>query len=146
MQSPFLFVYGTLKSEAINTNAQYLHQHAQLLGRARWPGRLYLISNYPGAVPPSSNNEFVNGELWRLNDPDQLLATLDVYEECAPSSPVPHEYKRSLESVQLIAGEKGGAHIIQAWVYIYNLDIAGFNRIDDGNFVNGNHKLIRRVL
>ena len=99
MQSPFLFVYGTLKSEAINTNAQHLHQHAQLLGRARWPGRLYLISNYPGAVPSSSNNEFVNGELWRLNDPDQLLATLDVYEECAPSSPVPHEYKRSLESI-----------------------------------------------
>ena len=146
MQLPFLFVYGTLKSGACNTNAQYLHQHAELLGRARWPGRLYLVSNYPGAVPSAASNEFVYGELWKLADPEQLLATLDAYEECAPSSPVPHEYKRSLESVQLITGGKIEVQVIQAWAYLYNLDVAYLSQIADGNFVNDNQALIRRSL
>jgi len=141
MQSPFLFVYGTLKSDAINTNANYLHEHSKLLGEARWRGSLYLVSNYPGAVPSTSKNEYVLGEVWKLADPKILLPLLDEYEECAPTSPTPHEYRRSLEWVEL----RNESKAIQAWVYIYNLEFAHLQKIESGNFRNDNEAIIRRV-
>ena len=49
--SHFLFVYGTLMRNAHHPQAQHFHQAASFLGPARWQGRLYLVSYYPGAVP-----------------------------------------------------------------------------------------------
>lgn len=139
MSSPYLFVYGTLKSDALNANAQRLHQHARLLGAAKWQGALYLVSNYPGAARSNNHDDYVLGEAWELRNPEALLASLDEYEECAPSSPGPHEYVRSLESIWL------GQDEIKAWVYIYNLEIARLQKIESGNFINKNQTLIRRV-
>ena len=138
LNSSYLFVYGTLKSDAKNANANYLHENAVLIGEAKWPGSLYLVSNYPGAVRSNQGDRFVIGELWKLNDADRLLSTLDEYEECAPSSPEPHEYIRSLELVAC------GKEEIQAWVYIYNLEVAHLQMIESGNFSNQNQQLIRR--
>ncbi len=138
MTSPYLFVYGTLKSDARNPNANNLHQNAQLLGSAKWQGALYLVRNYPGAVRSTDGSEYVLGEIWKLNDPETLLISLDEYEECAPKSPKPHEYIRSLEPVHF------GVEIVNAWVYIYNLDIDNFKKIESGNFINENQILIRR--
>jgi gamma-glutamylcyclotransferase (GGCT)/AIG2-like uncharacterized protein YtfP len=138
MTSQLLFVYGTLKSDASNVNAQYLHQHARLLGEATWEGSLYLVRNYPGAVRSQLQGDLVLGELWELSNPEELLASLDEYEECSPTSPLPHEYERSIESI-LFRGE-----FVKAWVYIYQLDIAPLQKISTGNFVNENKTLIRR--
>jgi gamma-glutamylcyclotransferase (GGCT)/AIG2-like uncharacterized protein YtfP len=140
MTSSYLFVYGTLKSDAFNPNAQKLHHHAKLFGPARWQGALYRIRNYPGAVRSDNKDEYVLGELWRLNNAKEMLAVLDKYEECAPHSPLPHEYIRILEPVYF------GAEIIDAWIYLYNLDTENLEKIESGNFVNENQTLVRRVL
>ena len=138
MQSPFLFVYGTLKSDATNPHAQSLHHNAKLVGAAKWPGLLCLVSNYPGAVRSNNSDDVVLGELWKLNNPQSTLSALDEYEECSPTSPSPHEYIRSLETVW--QDDKS----YSAWVYIYNLETAHLEKILDGNFLNQNQKLVRR--
>ena len=125
--SHLLFVYGTLMRTAHNAQAQYFHQAASFLGPARWQGRLYLVSYYPGAVPSELTEDIVHGELWTLTDP-QTLALLDQYEECSPHDPLPHEYTRSIETVWL------GEQVLNAWVYIYNRDTSGLKQIASGNF------------
>jgi len=140
MNSSYLFVYGTLKSDAINANAHHFHRHADLIGNARWQGHLYLVSNYPGAVRAEAKDGFVLGELWLLKNPEYVLTFLDEYEECAPTSPLPHEYRRSVELVE-INGE-----MIPAWLYIYALDTSTLQRMQTGNFMNDNHEIMRRAL
>ena len=128
--SHLLFVYGTLMRNAHNAHnpqAQYFHQAANFVGPARWQGRLYLVSYYPGAVPSELAEEIVHGDLWTLTDP-QTLALLDQYEECSPRDPLPHEYIRSIETVWL--GDKA----LNAWVYIYNRDTSGLKQIVSGHF------------
>ena len=130
MNLDYLFVYGTLKLEATNQYAKYFHQQAEYLGQAKWAGRLYLVSYYPGAVPSNSNQEFVYGELWKLINPDKTLNTLDEYEECSDRHPLPHEYKRSQEKVWF--GEK----VVDAWIYIYQANPNSLKRINSGIFLN----------
>lgn len=138
MNSQNLFVYGTLQSDAINENAKLLHSQARLLGKARWQGSLYLVSNYPAAVVSGDIQQWVAGELWQLNDPQKTLDALDIYEECAVNSPLPHEYERSIESIE-INGE-----MMMAWIYLYQLNTDKLERIDSGIFVNPNQALVRR--
>lgn len=125
--SHFLFVYGTLMRNAHHPQAQHFHQAARFLGPARWQGRLYLVSYYPGAVPSELTEDIVHGELWTLTNP-QTLALLDQYEECSPRDPLPHEYTRSIETVWL------GDQALKAWVYIYKRDTNGLKQITSGHF------------
>jgi gamma-glutamylcyclotransferase (GGCT)/AIG2-like uncharacterized protein YtfP len=134
MSSDLLFVYGTLMSTFGYPNTMQFHAGAGYLGAAQMPGLLYRISWYPGATDrPSESNHFaqswVYGELWRLDDP-QLLDMIDRYEECSPNDPSPHEYKRVLRSIQLI----GTSEWQIAWVYLYQRDLQGLERIENGRF------------
>lgn len=138
MSSQYLFVYGTLKSDAINVYAKQFHAQAQLIGTARWQGVLYLVTNYPAAVASSNPQDRVMGELWKLNDPEPVLQALDEYEECAPTSPVPHEYKRLIQPIEI------NGQVIQAWIYVYLPSITKLVKIDSGLFINQNHTLLRR--
>ena len=64
MNSQYLFVYGTLQSDAINDNAKLFHSQARLLGKARWRGALYLVTNYPAAVVSDDvhENDYVDND------------------------------------------------------------------------------------
>jgi len=138
IESDYLFVYGTLKSDATNTNAKQFHEQAELIGAARWQGSLHLVTNYPAAVISKNKDEFVFGELWQLKNPEQVLSLLDKYEECAISTLLPHEYERSVEFINI------DQKIIPAWVYLYQLSTTDLPRIKTGIFINENHALIRR--
>lgn len=115
-------------------NALRFHAGAQCLGEAQMPGLLYRISWYPGATDrPSELNQFakcwVHGELWRINEM-QLLDVIDRYEECSPNDPKPHEYQRVLRSIELIKTSESQI----AWVYLYQPNPQGLERIKDGRF------------
>jgi gamma-glutamylcyclotransferase (GGCT)/AIG2-like uncharacterized protein YtfP len=138
VNSQYLFVYGTLKSDAINVHAKQFHAQAQLIGAAMWQGCLYLVTNYPAAVASSNPQERVMGELWKLNDSELVLKALDEYEECAPGSPLPHEYERLIQPIEI------NGQVIQAWIYVYLLSTAELVKIDSGLFINQNQKLLRR--
>jgi gamma-glutamylcyclotransferase (GGCT)/AIG2-like uncharacterized protein YtfP len=105
-----LFVYGTLRSEFDNRYARLLRKEATLLGRASVPGSIYRIQHYP-AFRPRPEGE-VQGELYRLDNPEATLAILDEYE-----------------------GEDFERVLVQgAWLYQYKGDPPEDARIASGDF------------
>ena len=109
-----LFVYGTLRRGFSNKFARLLQTQAQWIGDARMPGRLYQFGPYPGAVISNTSGDWVHGELYNLEDPDQLLSQLDEYEG--------DDYERAIAEVQTNAGDH-----IQAWVYVYRGKLEGIH-------------------
>lgn len=113
----YLFVYGTLRSEFTNSYAEKLRAGARLIGRTVVRGSIYRVADYPGyrTVPDGE----VHGELYELDHPEQLLASLDRYEGS--------EYRRL--SIPLDSGK-------QAWVYEYASEPSANARIASGDFLN----------
>ena len=100
-----LFVYGTLRKDRRNGMHHMLASDAKFIGHARMRGRLVQVrgepGGYPGLVRATDERAWVRGEVYVLENPDDVLARLDEYER------VQHE--AILES---------GANIL-VWVYLY---------------------------
>ena len=132
-----LFVYGTLMSDNGQRETDLLARHASKIGTATFRGKMYLVKRpdgtleYPGVVPSDDASDIVHGILFRLHETSELLARLDEYEECAPFSPTPHEYRREIVEVQGSSGESA-----RAFIYIYNRSIEMLPRIKSGSFVD----------
>ncbi len=110
-----LFVYGSLRSEFDNPHARLLREKAELVSRATVRGSLFRNGNFPGyRVEPDG---IVQGELWKLREPESTLAALDEYEGSA--------YKRI--SVETSFGP--------AWIYLFIGDVRAEQRILSGDFV-----------
>lgn len=129
MGEAFLFVYGTLRAGFDGPMARRLRAEAQHIGPAWAKGALYRVADYPGFVPGDGGR--VMGDLFALTDAEATLAWLDLYEECAPHYPAPHEYRRERLMVE---GPEGP---IEAWAYIYARDETGRGRIAGGDFLSG---------
>jgi len=127
-ETDLLFVYGTLRRSA-GSGTHPLLARAGFVGEARWPGRLYLVDGYPGAVPDETCADGVRGELYLLTDPAADLATLDAYEECGPAWGADAEYVRTVTRVTLADGSRR-----DAWIYLYNRPVDGLARIESGDF------------
>lgn len=123
-----LFVYGTLMRNSHHALARELKQHATYDGPARFNGRLYRITHYPGVIPSSAPEDWVFGDLYTLHDPE-LLKDLDRYEGCGPEDPPPTQYLRERRTVTLSNGPS-----VETWIYIYNRPVAGLQRIVSGRF------------
>jgi gamma-glutamylcyclotransferase (GGCT)/AIG2-like uncharacterized protein YtfP len=131
----YLFVYGTLLSEAGHPMGWQLRSGAEFVARARLNGSLYLVespaarggpSPYPACVPSDDPRDTVHGELYAIRDAS-ILDALDIYEECGPAFPEPREYVRQMAGVQTDDGQS-----VLAWVYFYNRPLSGLRRIDGG--------------
>lgn len=126
----FLFVYGTLRRAFAHPMHAVLIADSEYVGIACYQGELYRISHYPGAVSADNPAQQVVGEVYQLLKPAQTLAELDCYEECSAEFPAPHEYRRELQKVTLANG-----NTVSAWVYLYNRDTNGLQRIASGDFM-----------
>ena len=116
----YLFVYGTLKSGIRrNRYARYLVQNADLLGKGRTPGRLFALKRYPGLRRALGEQEWVQGEVFRLRTPVQTLQYLDGYE--GP------DYRRMQQWV-----ECEGGHRQRCWVYVWQRALARMRRVESG--------------
>ncbi|MEZ4483609.1 MAG: gamma-glutamylcyclotransferase family protein [Syntrophotaleaceae bacterium] len=124
-----LFVYGTLRKAASHSCHGLLASGARLVGQARMQGRLYEIDGYPGAVPSSKAGEQVAGELYRLLEPEAVLAALDDYEEAGKEYPAPQEYLRCRVTVT----REDGTEVV-AWCYLYNRPTAELQLISSGDW------------
>jgi gamma-glutamylcyclotransferase (GGCT)/AIG2-like uncharacterized protein YtfP len=120
-----LFVYGTLKSNfGKNRFARYLAGNADLIGRARMPGRLYGLKRYPALRRPQSDADWVTGEVYRLRCPVPTLQTLDAYEG--------RDYRRVRGLATLEDGLEVGC-----WVYVFSRSLARWRRVDSGRWPAG---------
>lgn len=108
-----IFVYGSLRRGCGNDAARVLHTGSEWIGTGWLHGSLADIDGYP-ALKPDAAGDRIEGDIFRMRDPDTMLPFLDIYEECAPSSPTPHDYVRVAASVVTEVGN------LRAWVYIAN--------------------------
>ncbi len=135
MDSEYLFVYGSLRSELRAGPWPVLAAHAEQVGRGLFRGRLFAVGDYPGAVDGRGAGRGVSGELYRLRDPATVFAALDRYEACGDGFPAPQEYRRVLRPI----AQPGGGEIA-AWIYLYNWPTANLRPLPAGDWV----KALRR--
>jgi gamma-glutamylcyclotransferase (GGCT)/AIG2-like uncharacterized protein YtfP len=127
-----LFVYGSLRKANDGSLHALFKNQALFMGNANLSGKLYLIDNYPGLVLVTAFCGYaVQGEVYRLNQPNQLLKKLDEYEECTQHFRQPHEYRRLTKSVTLSNERR-----LTCWVYVYNRQTAGLTEIIGGDFLS----------
>ncbi|GAB2800059.1 gamma-glutamylcyclotransferase [Rhabdobacter roseus] len=128
MQPTYLFVYGTLMRGHANPFAQRLRQYATFVGLGTFPGVLYRIEWYPGAVYQPGAPGRVQGEIFELHEPARLLPELDAYED-VQEDPARSLYLRREVPVQVPDGR-----VLRCWTYLYNQPTDALLRIESGLF------------
>ncbi|WP_223550424.1 gamma-glutamylcyclotransferase [Aestuariivivens sp. NBU2969] len=126
MKYNYLFVYGTLLSNANNDMSRFLLQYAKFVGKGFFYGRLYRVDWYPGAILSEKKDEKVFGHVYRILKESPLFETLDAYEGVEEGL-----YLRLLTNAYLYNGTE-----CNCWVYMYNQSTQGLKRIVSGDFLN----------
>lgn len=111
--------------------ASFLQAHSECLGNGYFHGKLYRVSWYPGAVLSEDASEKVHGKIFKIQDSDTVFKVLDDYEGTGPNYLEPHLFKKEQVTVFLEDGT-----VIEAIVYLYNLDTGELKRIPSGRFFN----------
>ncbi len=108
-----LFVYGLLK-EGSSRAEEIIRKNrvSSLKGKAR--GKLYCLGDYPG-MKETEEESFVQGEIHRFKDPNQVLAAMDDFEGIAEDEANVDSYARKLIDAE---GEDGSHHL--CWVYLFS--------------------------
>lgn len=126
-----LFVYGSLRSGFQHPAYAYISRYFSLVGDGKVKGLLYDMGDYPAAVP-SENEQFIIGELYRINNPDELawaMAQLDDYEGVHGENGEPSLYRR--EEVKVFLNDKETI----ASIYWFNGSIDGKETIGSGDIL-----------
>lgn len=102
-----LFVYGTLRRASPHPMARELARAAHFVGEGKMRGRLHSLGAYPGMTPATDAEDWVPGDVYRLQDPAAMFPILDQYEGA--------EFVRMLDTVLLDSGTE-----LPCWVYVYH--------------------------
>ena len=112
----YLFVYGSLRSSGeVPAQIAPIVNRFRRLGAAQVNGLLYDFGHYCGAVLENGANNVIHGELVELPEGDEVLETLDKYEEIDPSNISGGLFARKRATVVLADGTQKAA-----WIYVYN--------------------------
>ena len=125
-----LFVYGTLRRKWGHPLSRMLRKKGQFLGEATFPGRLYDLGNYPGAVRSPVPTDRVKGDLFLLPNSAESFRVLDEYEGADVSVDSRVLFRRERCSACL-----GPGRMVESWVYLYCRSIDGLRRIPSGDFL-----------
>ncbi len=126
-----LFVYGTLLRGFANSSFLQQPFRARFIGEGTVRGYLYDAGSFPAFIPAAaeqSDAPQVAGEIYRIDDPDLVLETLDTIEGYNTSNPERSLYIRKQVMAEC-AGEK-----LPVMVYVYNLPVDGLPRIESGDY------------
>ncbi len=131
MPKKYIFVYGLLKSMYENEPAQFIRRNCELVGEAWFPGQLFDLGSYPGAVFDEHSDSKVFGEVFEvMHNEQELVALLDEFEGVGSKYDEPNEYVRKLIPVQTKTGE------LKASCYLYNWDPIDKLWIESGRYEN----------
>ncbi len=123
----YLFAYGTLLL-AGNEFANYLNQNCSFYGPGKVEGILYDIGHYPGIILLPGREQFVNGNIYLLNDPETTLKVLDHYEGITDDDQ-PDEYMRKITAIET------NDRTLDCWIYEYNFPVDGLKQITSGDYI-----------
>jgi gamma-glutamylcyclotransferase (GGCT)/AIG2-like uncharacterized protein YtfP len=125
----YLFVYGTLRKGIASPVSKAIAEDMEWVGFSKVKGELYDIGTYPGAIPADSEN-FITGEILKINEPAKVLPVLDGYEGFDPGNGQASEYLRKMEWFDLNDGTR-----LRAWIYWYNFPVTGKRRITNNDYL-----------
>lgn len=125
----FLFVYGTLLKQSNLLIANFLEQNSTAVSEGSFPGVLYDIGDYPGAVYMPDSKMNVYGKILQISNSIETFNKLDAYEETGLEFEQPNEYLRKKILVKTIDGET-----IECWTYLYNHSIENKELIISGRY------------
>lgn len=111
-----LFTYGTLRREVESPMQRFLTDHTTWIGEAVFQGKLYFVGGHPAAIPSSSNEDTVIGDLFEVNAASNLIERLDQYEGFNKNNHDVSLYIREKKKVRL----KKSNNVKDAWIYIFN--------------------------
>ena len=129
MSSSYIFIYGALLSSLNHPMHDVLKRFAKLEGEGHIQAELYDLGQYPAVVLSENPVNRVKGEIYKISGSEKLLPVLDQYEGCNDNFPEPFQYLRRVVKVQ---GDDGTN--VEAWVYLYNWDIARHTYIESGDY------------
>ncbi|WP_221394673.1 gamma-glutamylcyclotransferase [Dyadobacter sp. NIV53] len=124
----YLFVYGTLMQGFSNPFAQKLHASSVFKGNGSFPGLLYKIDWYPGAVYEKDSESTVYGEVYELQNVPDLIRELDEYEEVFEDENV------SLYVRRIVPVKMEDESVLDCWIYLYNQPVVDLVKIESGIF------------
>jgi gamma-glutamylcyclotransferase (GGCT)/AIG2-like uncharacterized protein YtfP len=121
--SSLLFVYGSLKHGG-KLHHELAAPEARYLGRARIQGELFYIKgeSWAGAFPAESQS-YIQGELYKLDKPSEMLKRLDRIEGCHQGL-----------FVRKLVDAWAGSRRVKAWAYFCNHPEKKAAQIANGNF------------
>lgn len=125
-----LFVYGTLLNDIHSMIANHLKTHSKFIGDGTVKGKLYDLGSYPGLIYLPEADTVVFGQVFELNTPQDILATLDTYEGISPDNLSENEYIREIVKVDINGKEE------DCWTYLYLLKTDGLKEITSGNYLD----------
>jgi gamma-glutamylcyclotransferase (GGCT)/AIG2-like uncharacterized protein YtfP len=128
-----VFVYGSLM-EGFELHA-YLSD-STLIGCGVVRGTLVALDGYPGLLDGS---DAVQGEVYRLNEPEKALKVIDRVERFDESDPSGSLFLRVVRPVTLSDGAA-----LNAWMYLLNRHPSNYQAVPNGDwraFVSTTHKL-----
>lgn len=126
-----LFTYGTLRRGVESPMQRYLTDHTTWLGEAVFQGKLYFIGGHPAAIPSSSEEDTIIGDLFEIQTTSDLIQRLDQYEGFNKNNPEVSLYIREKRKVRL---KKSNA-VHEAWIYIFNGPRERSIEIESGDYL-----------
>jgi gamma-glutamylcyclotransferase (GGCT)/AIG2-like uncharacterized protein YtfP len=126
--SDLVFFYGTLMSGFKRAGRARIDTKLEPQGRGTIQAALFDLGIYPAAVPASDG--VVLGEVYRMLDPESVLAALDEIEGFRPDQPEASLYTRVETPVTFDDGR-----LESAWVYFYNAPLGRAQRIESGDYL-----------
>ena len=118
-----LFVYGTLQPNLAPPSIKAIVDRFEFIARARTPGKLYDLGDYPGAIFEDVSTTDVHGVVYAVSDEGPLWQALDEYEG------VPSLYVRVRRPVTL-----SDDTTIDCWAYAYVRPVALSQLIPGGRY------------
>ena len=123
-----VFFYGTLMAGFDRRRRAGIDNKLTYIGRGSIEAALFDLGIYPAAVPAPDGR--VWGEVYRMSEPQPVLAALDEIEGFSAEDPDRSLYLRGEAEVTL----KDGARAT-AWVYFYNAPLGRAPRITSGDYL-----------
>ena len=123
-----VFISGPLMGGSDLADELKHYQFLTYIGRGKTPGKMYNVGDYPGAVPTDAPRMYLYGDMYECNSED-ALQMLDEGAGAVGDDPTLHHFRRDLRPVTLENGR-----LEQAWVFFYNMSVAGLPLIPSGDY------------
>lgn len=124
-----VFFYGTLMTPFNRPGRQRVESKLAFAGRGHIQAALFDLGIYPAAIP-ADDESTVAGEVYKILEPADVLATLDEIEGFRPAEPERSLYLRVQTNVTFEDGRVG-----PAWAYFYNAPLGRAERIASGDYL-----------